>query len=185
MSLLLIHTILYQRSKSIMVARLTKVDQESKKYGIYLSISQDALNNEIKSVALFLRQNILKHHEVNLPNPITVEAIQYGQCPDVPTELSLNSIGICSLAQKIKLVKEWNDTSSHQPKMTYTHVAVKPSKHMLLGMDLKSYVQRKFKKLLISSATVMNIILQIIKGIDAGILLPRKDVLMQKLARCN
>ena len=30
---------------------------------------------------------------------------------------SLNSIGICSLAQNIKLVKEWNDTSNHQLKM--------------------------------------------------------------------
>ena len=37
------------------------------------------------------------------------------------------------------VVKECNDTSNHQPKMTYTHGAVKPSKHMLLGMDLKSY----------------------------------------------
>ena len=65
-----------------------KVDQESKKHGIYLSILQDGLNNEIKNVALFFRQKILKLREVNIPNPITVEAIQYGQCPDVPAELS-------------------------------------------------------------------------------------------------
>ena len=51
-------------------------------------ISQDVLNNEIKNNALFLRQKILKLREVNLPNQITVEAIQYGQCPDAPTELS-------------------------------------------------------------------------------------------------
>ena len=63
----------------------SKVDQESRKHGIYLSISQDVLNNEIKNVALFLRQKILKLREVNLPN---LEAIQYGQCPDVPAELS-------------------------------------------------------------------------------------------------
>ena len=55
---------------------------------IYLSISQDVLNNEIKDIALFLRQKVLKLREVNLPNPITVETIQYGQCPDVPAELS-------------------------------------------------------------------------------------------------
>ena len=65
-----------------------KVDQESMKHGIYLSISQDVLNNEIKKVALFLRHKILELREVNLPNQITVEAIQYGQCPDVPSELS-------------------------------------------------------------------------------------------------
>ena len=35
---------------------------------LYLSISQDVLNNEIKNVAIFLRQKILKLHEVNLPN---------------------------------------------------------------------------------------------------------------------
>ena len=68
-----------------------KVDQESKKHGIYLSISQDVLNNEIKNVALYLRQKILKLHEVNLPNQITVEDIQYGQCQMCPLN-SLNSI---------------------------------------------------------------------------------------------
>ena len=31
---------------------------------IYLSISQDVLNNEIKNVAIFLRQKILKLREV-------------------------------------------------------------------------------------------------------------------------
>ena len=46
---------------------------------------------------------------------------------------SLNSIGICSLLQKIKLVKEWNDTSNHQLKMKYTHRAVKPSKTHAAG----------------------------------------------------
>ena len=51
---------------------------------------------------------------------------------------SLNSIGICSLAQKIKLVKEWNDTSNHQLKMKYSYGAVKPSKHMLLGMGFNT-----------------------------------------------
>ena len=56
-----------------------------------------------------------------------MEAIQYGQCPDVPAELS-------EFSQKIKLMKERNDTSNHQLKMKYTHGAVKPSKHMLLGM---------------------------------------------------
>ena len=77
------------RSKSIIVARIRLiVDQESKKHGIYLSISQDVLINEIKNVPLFFRQKILKLREVNLPNPITVEAIQYGKCPDVPAELS-------------------------------------------------------------------------------------------------
>ena len=84
-----------------------------------------------------LRQKILKLHEVNIPNPITVEAIQYGQCPDVPAELSEFYRNLCSLAQKIKLVKEWNDTSNHQPRMTYTPAAV--SKHMLLVMGFKSY----------------------------------------------
>ena len=64
-----------------------KVDQESKKHGIYLSISQDVLMKK-RTFALFLRQKIQKLREVNLPNQITVEAIQYGQCPDVPTELS-------------------------------------------------------------------------------------------------
>ena len=58
-------------------------NQESKKHGIYLSISQDVLMKKRK-FALFLRQKILKLCEVNFPNPITVEAIQYGQCPDVP-----------------------------------------------------------------------------------------------------
>ena len=60
------------------------VDQESKKLGIYLSISQDVLNNEIKKFALFLRQNILKLREVNLLNQIIVKTIMYGQCTDVP-----------------------------------------------------------------------------------------------------
>ena len=82
------------------------------------SISQDVLNNEIKNVALFLRQKILKLREVNLlPNRITVEAIQYGQCPDVPAELS-EFYRIMFTGSKIKLVKEWNNTSNHQPKMT-------------------------------------------------------------------
>ena len=49
------------------------------------SISQGVLNNEIKNVALLLRQNTLKLREDTLPNQITVEAIQYGQCPNVPT----------------------------------------------------------------------------------------------------
>ena len=31
---------------------------------------------------------MLKLREVNLPNQITVETIQHGQCPDVPAELS-------------------------------------------------------------------------------------------------
>ena len=74
LGLLLIHTILCQKPKRIMVARI-KVDQESKKHSIYLSISQDVLNNTIKNVALFLRQKILKLREVNLPKQITVEAI--------------------------------------------------------------------------------------------------------------
>ena len=49
--------------------------------------SQGVLN-KIKNVALFLKQKILMLREVNLPNPITVEAIQYSQCPDVPADLS-------------------------------------------------------------------------------------------------
>ena len=56
---------------------------------------------------------------------------------------SLDSIGLCSLVKKIKLVKEWKDTSNHQPKMTYTHEAVKPSKHMQLDVCFKSYWFKK------------------------------------------
>ena len=95
-----------------MVARLRLI----KRVRSIVSASLLARCFEIKNVALFLKQKILKLCEVNLPNPITVEAIQYSQCPDVPTELSE-----FSLAQKIKLVKEWNDTSNHQLKMKYTH----------------------------------------------------------------
>ena len=65
-----------------------KVDQESKKHGMYLSISLDVLNNEIKNVALYLRQKILKLREVNLPNQITVEMVSVQMCP----LNSLNSI---------------------------------------------------------------------------------------------
>ena len=60
-----------------MVARIMLISRVRKKHGIYLSISQDVLNNGIKNVALFLRQKILKLREVSLPNPIAVEAIQY------------------------------------------------------------------------------------------------------------
>ena len=63
----------------------------------------------IKNVALF---KILKLREVNLTN----QAIQYGQCRDVPAELPEFYRNLFT-AQKIKLVKEWNDTSNHQLKM--------------------------------------------------------------------
>ena len=85
---------MYQKSKSIMVARI-KVDQESKKHGIYFSISQHVLNNEC---CFILRQKILKLCEVNLANPTTkpFSMVSVQICP----LNSLNSVGICSLAQK-------------------------------------------------------------------------------------
>ena len=102
-SLFLIHTILYQKSKSINGYK-NKLIRRVRSTGIYLSISQDVLNNEIKDVALFLRQKILKLCEVNLPNQITVEAI-HGQCPDVHAELSEFYRNLLT-GSKIKLVKE-------------------------------------------------------------------------------
>ena len=65
-----------------------QVDQESKKQGTYLSITKDAMDNEIKNVALFLRGKIQKLRENKLPNPITVEAIHDGQSTNIPTEIS-------------------------------------------------------------------------------------------------
>ena len=62
--------------------------QKCKKQGIYLSITHDAMDKEIMNVALFLREKILKLRENKLLNPITVEANQDGQCPDIPDELS-------------------------------------------------------------------------------------------------
>ena len=62
---------------------------------------------------------------------------------------------------KNKLVKEWNDTSNHQLKMTYTHGAVKPSKHMLLGMGFKS--PKKVQEIINLFSHCIEIILQIIK----------------------
>ena len=67
-----------------------------------------------------------------------MEAIQFGRCPDVPAEL-YEFYRVMFTGSKIKLVKEWNDTSNHQLKMTYTHGAVKPSKHMLLGMSFNPF----------------------------------------------
>ena len=58
-----------------------KVDQESKKH-LPLRCFDEKKN------VYFLRQKIQKLREVNFPNQITVEARHYGQCPDVPTELS-------------------------------------------------------------------------------------------------
>ena len=75
------HTILYQKSKNINGCK-NKADQENKNHGICLSISQSVLKRTL------LEQKIMKLRKVNLPNQITVEAIQYGQCPDVPAELS-------------------------------------------------------------------------------------------------
>ena len=46
------------------------------------------MDNEIRNVALFLREKIQNLRENELPNPITVEAIQDGQCPNIPAELS-------------------------------------------------------------------------------------------------
>ncbi len=65
-----------------------QVNQESKKQGIYLSLEQNAIKNNIKNVALFLRRKIWKLRESKLQNPISVEAIRDGQCSSIPAELS-------------------------------------------------------------------------------------------------
>ena len=98
------------------------------------------MDNEIRNVALFLREKIQNLRENNLPNPITVEAIQDGQCPNIPAELSefyriLYTGSNNAASQRVeRYIRSLADDDIYKT----THGAVKPSKHMLLGMGLKS-----------------------------------------------
>ena len=117
-----------------------QVHQESKKQGTYLSLAKDEMNKEIKNVALFLREKILQLKENKVPNPITVEAICDGQCPDIPGEL-LDFYRIMYTGSKeegSQRVERYIESSAEDDIFKATRGSVKPSKHMLLGMGLKS-----------------------------------------------
>ena len=117
-----------------------QVDQESKKQGTYLSITKDAMDNEIKNVALFLRGKIQKLRENKLPNPITVEAIHDGQSTNIPTEISefYRILYTGSKDDASERVERYIESSAEDDIYKTTNGTVKPSKHMLLGMGLKS-----------------------------------------------
>ena len=107
---------------------------------VSLSISLDAMDNEIRNVALFLREKIQNLRENKLPNPITVEAIQDGQCPNIPAELSefYRILYTGSNNAASQRVERYIRSSAEDDIYKTTHGAVKPSKLMLLGMGLKS-----------------------------------------------
>ena len=92
------------------------------------------------NVALFLREKIQNLCENKLPNPITVEAIQDGQCPNIPAELSefYRILYTGSNNEASQRVERYIRSSAEDDIYKTTYGAVKPSKHMLLGMGLKS-----------------------------------------------
>ena len=122
-----------------------QVCQESKKQGTYISIAKDAMNKEIKNVALFLREKILQLRENQLPSPITVEAIHDGQFPNIPPELIdfYRIIYSGSKEESSQRVERYVESSAEDDIYKATRGRVKPSKHMLLGMGLKSITGSK------------------------------------------
>lgn len=76
---------LYRLLSKIKYGSNIQIQIQEKRY--LLSFAKDAVNNEIKSVALFLRQKIQQLRNQILMNPI-IEATHAGQTADVSKELS-------------------------------------------------------------------------------------------------
>ena len=100
------------------------------------------MNSEIKNVALFLRAKIQKLRDNStLPNPITEEAILLkGQCTNIPAELSefYRIMYSGSNDESSSRVERYVESLAEDDICKATGGKVKPSKHMLLGMGLKS-----------------------------------------------
>ncbi len=119
-------------------------------------MEQNAIKNDIKNVALFLRRKIWKLRESKLQNPISVEAIRDGQCSSIPAELSefYRILYTGSKDECNQRVERYVKSSAEDDIYKTTRGEVKPSKHMLLGMGLKSITgSEKFRKLLIILVT--------------------------------
>ena len=89
---------------------------------------------------LILCKERLQLRENKVPNPITVEAIRDGQCPDIPAELLdlYNIMYTGSKEEGSQMVERYIESSAEDDIYKATRGTVKPSKHMLLGMGLKS-----------------------------------------------
>jgi hypothetical protein len=117
-----------------------EVQQASKKQGIILSFAKDAMEKEIRNVALFFRDQISKLNENKLPNPITEESICHGQTETLPMPLlefyRILYTGSRDLSSA--KVERYIEASAEDDIYKATSGRVKPAKHMLLAMGLKS-----------------------------------------------
>ena len=99
----------------------------------------------------FLDKKTQRLREHKLLNPITVEAIHAGQSNDIPTELIefYRILYTGSKDEGTERVERYIESSTEDDIYKSTKGKVKPSKHMLLGMGLKSITgSRKVVELL-------------------------------------